>query len=81
MLRGRGTEDTIDFGFTARPPVTVESPPGETLEIKGPGFRMGSSLITGSGSSRGLIGTIQIAQPGAYTVTARETSTRASPSS
>jgi hypothetical protein len=40
--------------------------------IKGPGFHgMGSSLNTGSGWSRALIGTIQIAQPGAYTVTAQ----------
>jgi hypothetical protein len=38
--------------------------------IKGPGFHgMGSSLNTGSGWRRALIGTIQIAQPGAYTVT------------
>ncbi len=32
---------------------------------------MGSSLNTGSGWSRALIGTIQIARPGAYTVTAQ----------
>ena len=40
--------------------------------IKGPGFHgMGSSINTGSGWSRALIGTIQIAQPGTYTVTAQ----------
>lgn len=43
---------------------------GEPLEIKGPGFRgMGSSLNTGSGWSRALVGTIEITQPGDYTVT------------
>jgi hypothetical protein len=43
-----------------------------SLEIKGPGFHgMGSSLNTGSDWSRALIGTIQIAQPGTYTVTAQ----------
>lgn len=67
-----GTEDSIDFGVPAGLQVTVESPTGKALAIKGPGFRgMGSSLNTGSNWSRALIGTIQIAQPGAYTVTAR----------
>jgi hypothetical protein len=67
-----GTEDSIDFGVPAGLQVTVESPAGEALEIKGPGFHgMGSSLNTGSNWSRALIGTIQIAQPGAYTVTAQ----------
>jgi hypothetical protein len=72
-LRGaRWTEDSIDFGIPAALQVTVESPAGETLEIKGPGFHgMGSSLNTASEWSRALIGTIQIAQPGAYTVTAQ----------
>jgi len=66
-----GTEDSIDFGVPAALQVTVESPAGEALDIKGPGFGgMGSSLNTGSNWSRALVGTIQIAQPGAYTVTA-----------
>ena len=70
--KARGTEDSIDFGVPAGLQVTVESPAGEALEIKGPGFHgMGSSLNTGSGWSRALIGTIQIAQPDAYTVTAQ----------
>jgi hypothetical protein len=70
--KARGTEDSIDFGVPAALQVIVESPAGETLEIKGPGFHgMGSSLNTGSDWSRALIGTIQIAQPGAYTVTAQ----------
>jgi hypothetical protein len=65
-------QDSIDFGVPAALQVIVESPAGETLEIKGPGFHgMGSSLNTGSDWSRALIGTIQIAQPGAYTVIAQ----------
>lgn len=67
-----GTEDSIDFGVPAALKVTVESPAGQALELEGPGFRgMGSSLDTGSGWSRALIGTVQITQPGAYTVTAQ----------
>jgi hypothetical protein len=70
--KARGTEDSIDFGVPATLQVTVESPAGEALEIKGPGFGgMGASLNTGSGWSRALIGTIHIAQPGAHTVTAQ----------
>jgi hypothetical protein len=69
---GSRTGDDIDFGVPAGLQVTVESPDGKALGIKGPGFRgMGSSLNTGSNWSRALIGTIQIAQPGAYTVTAQ----------
>lgn len=67
-----GTEDSIDFGVPAALQVTVESPTGEPVALKGPGFRgMGESLHTGSGWSRALIGTAQISQPGAYTVTAQ----------
>jgi hypothetical protein len=67
-----GTEDSIDFGVPAALQVTVESPSGEPVALKGPGFRgMGESLNTGSGWSRALIGTVQITQPGAYTVTAQ----------
>jgi len=67
-----GTEDSIDFGVPAALQVTVESPGGQALELNGPGFRgMGESLNTGSGWSRALIGTVQITEPGAYTVTAQ----------
>jgi hypothetical protein len=69
---GSTTGDDIDFGVPAALQVAVESPAGEALAIKGPGFRgMGASLNTGSGWSRALIGTVEIAQPGAYTVTAQ----------
>jgi hypothetical protein len=67
-----GGEDSIDFGVPSALQVTIASPTGENLEIKGPGFHgMGESLNTGSGWSRALIGTVQIGQPGPYTVTAR----------
>jgi hypothetical protein len=63
--------DTIDFDIPSASSVTVMAPTGETFDIKGPGFRgMGASLNTGSGWSRALIGTVQIAQVGEYTVTA-----------
>lgn len=65
-----GGEDTIGFGVPAALQVQVTGAAGEPLEIKGPGFRgMGSSLNTGSGWSRALVGTIEITQPGDYTVT------------
>jgi hypothetical protein len=66
-----GGEDTIDFGVPAALRVEVTGPSGEPLEINGPGFRgMGASLNTGRGWSRALVGTLEIAQPGDYTVTA-----------
>lgn len=69
--KAASTEDSIDFGVPAALRVTVESASGETLAIKGPGFKgMGSSLNTGSGWSRALIGTAQVTQPGIYKVTA-----------
>jgi len=69
--KARGTEDSIDFGVPPALEVTVESASGETLAMQGPGIKgMGSSLNTGSGWSRALIGTAQVSQPGLYTVTA-----------
>jgi hypothetical protein len=66
-----GTGDSIDFGVPAQLQVEVRAPSGEALDIKGPGFRgMGSSLDTGSGWSRALVGTVQITEPGDHTVTA-----------
>jgi hypothetical protein len=66
-----GDEDSIDFGVPAALRVEVTGPSGEALEIKGPGFRgMGESLNTGRGWSRALVGSIEITQPGDYTVTA-----------
>jgi hypothetical protein len=70
--RASGGEDTIDFGVPAALEVSITSPAGHSLEIKGPGFRgMGASLSTGRGWSRALIGTVEIAEPGEHTVTAR----------
>jgi hypothetical protein len=69
--KASSSADSIDFGTPAALQVNVTGPSGEPLAIKGPGFRgMGSSLNTGSGWSRALVGTVQIAEPGSYTVTA-----------
>jgi len=66
------TGDSIDFGVPSALTVAVTAPTGEPLEINGPGFRgMGSSLNTGSGWSRALIGTAEITQAGEYTITAQ----------
>ena len=51
--------------------VGVTSPDGESLDIKGPGFRgMGASLQVGGNWSRALVGTVEIVRPGEYTITA-----------
>jgi hypothetical protein len=69
--RAGGDEDSIDFATPAALEVTVTSPDGQAMELEGPGFRgMGSSLSTGSNWSRAAIGTVEISQPGAYTVSA-----------
>jgi hypothetical protein len=70
--KATSSEDSIDFDVPAALQVKVASAAGgDPLEIKGPGFRgMGSSIDTGSGWSRALIGTVQITEPGTYTVTA-----------
>jgi hypothetical protein len=61
----------IDFDVPAKLQVGVTSPEGESLDIKGPGFRgMGASLQVGGGWSRALVGTVEIVQPGEYTITA-----------
>ncbi len=67
-----GTGDSIDFAVPNALQVTITNDAsGEPIEIKGPGFRgMGESLNTGSGWSRALVGTVQITEPGSYTVTA-----------
>jgi hypothetical protein len=68
-----GTEDSIDFGVPGQLQVKVTNgASGEEMTIKGPGFRgMGESLNTGSGWSRALVGTVQVAEPGSYTVSAQ----------
>lgn len=64
-------EGDIEFGTPSALEVTVTSATGEGLEIKAPGFRgMGSSLSTGGGHSRALIGTVEVPS-GVYTVAAR----------
>src|SRR5215216_5246079 len=61
----------IDFDVPAQLRVGVTSPDGESLDIKGPGFRgMGASLQVGGNWSRALVGTVEIVRPGEYTITA-----------
>jgi hypothetical protein len=70
--KAASSDDDIDFGVPGQLQVTViNDATGEPMEIKGPGFRgMGESLNTGSGWSRALVGTVQVEQPGSYTVKA-----------
>jgi hypothetical protein len=69
---GTDSFDDIDFAVPGQLQVTVTNDAtGEQMEIKGPGFKgMGESLNVGSGWSRALVGTIQVPQPGSYTVKA-----------
>jgi hypothetical protein len=71
--RASGDAETgIDFGVPRGLQVGVVSPEGESVEIKGPGFRgMGASIDLGSGWSRALVGTVEIAQAGEYTISVR----------
>ena len=69
--KASGGEDHIDFGVPSALEVTVTSPSGEELEITGPGLGgMGATLDTGSNWSRARIGTVEVAEPGPYTITA-----------
>ena len=69
--KASSTGDSIDFGVQDALQVQVTSVAGDTLEVKGPGFRgTGESLNTGSDWSRALVGTVEVADPGTYTVTA-----------
>ena len=69
---GSTTGDDIDFDAPPGLQVEVTSDAGgEPLTIKGPGFHgMGSSKNVGRGWSRTLIGTVEITEPGSYTVKA-----------
>ena len=65
-------EDTIDFAVPGQLQVKViNDASGEEMAIKGAGFHgMGEHLDVGSGCSRARVGTVEIAQPGSYTVSA-----------
>ena len=69
---GSTTGDDIDFDAPAGLQVEViNDATGQPMELKGPGFKgMGSSKNTGSGWSRTLIGSVQVTEPGSYTVKA-----------
>ena len=70
--KAAGTEDSIDFGVPSALQVTVTGPVGGSpLPIRGPGFGgMGAKLDTGNGWSRARVGTVEITEPGEYTVSA-----------
>jgi hypothetical protein len=65
-------EDTIDFGVPGQLQVKVTNDAtSEEMPVKGPGFHgMGEHLDVGSGWSRARVGTVEVAQPGSYTVSA-----------
>jgi hypothetical protein len=67
-----GGEGSIEFYVPKDLQIEVTGPSGEPLEIKGPGFRgAGQVAGTGRGWSRTLVGTVEISEPGEYTVTAQ----------
>jgi hypothetical protein len=70
--KARGTEDSIDFAVPSRLQVTVTRTGGdEPLPIQGPGLHgLGAKLDTGNGWSRARVGTVEITEPGEYTVSA-----------
>jgi hypothetical protein len=68
-------EDTIDFGVPPQLQVKVTNDAtGEEMAIKGPGFKgMGEHLdvgVTHGGWSRARVGTVDVTQPGSYTISA-----------
>jgi hypothetical protein len=68
-----GPQGETDFGVPARLQVDVTSPDGGSLDIRGPSFHgMNVSTVEwGSGWTRALIGTVEVAQAGEYRITAR----------
>lgn len=69
--RSSSDEDEIHFNAPGELKVEVTGgSAGRPLEINEPGFRgMGSSKSTGPGYSRDVIGTVNVAEAGIYTVT------------
>jgi len=66
-----GGEGAIDFYVPKELEIEVTGPSGEPVELKGPGFRgTGQSAGTGRGWSRTLVGTVNVSEPGEYTVKA-----------
>jgi hypothetical protein len=67
-----GGEGTIEFYVPSELQIGVTGPSGQSLEIKRPGFRgTGQVANTGRGWSRTLVGTVEISEPGEYTVSAQ----------
>jgi hypothetical protein len=64
-------DESIQFGVPETLVVEVTGPAGEPVEIKGPGIAgMGQSLTVSGGTSRALIGTVEVSSPGTYIVKA-----------
>jgi hypothetical protein len=60
-----------EFGVPAELQVSVVSPSGQPVSLKGPGFKgTGSSTSTGAGRSQALVGTFEATESGTYKVTA-----------
>jgi hypothetical protein len=71
-FKAAGAGDSIEFGVPSQLEVTVTNDTtGEPLQIKGLGFHgMGENLDIGRGWSRARVGTVEVTQPGSYTVKA-----------
>src|SRR3954454_3595865 len=69
-FKASGNGDSIDFGVPSQLEVTViNDSTGAPLEIEGPGFHgMGENLDIGSGWSRARVGTVELMDPGSYTI-------------
>ncbi|HEY3191240.1 MAG TPA: hypothetical protein VGJ61_00535 [Solirubrobacterales bacterium] len=67
-----GYESSIDFAVPGALKVQITNAAGgDPLPITGPGVKgMGANLDTGRGWSRARVGTVEIVEPGDYTITA-----------
>jgi len=63
--------DSLEFAIPDALEVTVTSPSGEVLSIKGPGIGgMGSSMSRGKGWTRAVIGKVRVDTAGMLTIRA-----------
>jgi hypothetical protein len=64
-------DESIQFGVPAALEIEATGPAGEPVEIKAPGIAgMDRSLTVSGGTSRALIGTVDVSSPGTYVVKA-----------
>jgi hypothetical protein len=65
------TGDSLDFRIPPGLTISVVSPTGESLAIKGPGIGgMGSRMSRGKGWTRAVIGTVRVTTAGPHAVRA-----------